>query len=296
MSDTVHLSRTAYERLKAEHDDLVTRGRIDIARKIEAARELGDLSENGDYHAAKEEQGKMQGRILHLAQPARERRDRRRRRATPDEVVGRHDRVDPLRGRRRRRALPARLDRGAGRGPRGHVAEVTARRGADRPQAWATSWSTRRRLGRRSRSSSWPSATDRLTSDAAPGAAMPERRRRADTRRGMAPDRHGPDVAGAPPLPPGRIVELPGRGTTFVREADGPAGAPTVVLLHGWSVDADLNWFACYGPLGRALPGRRARPSRPRPGHPPAGERVTAVRLRRRRRRRCSTCWRSSGP
>lgn len=67
MSDTVHLSRTAYDRLKAEHDDLVTRGRIDIARKIESARELGDLSENGDYHAAKEEQGKMQGRILHLA-------------------------------------------------------------------------------------------------------------------------------------------------------------------------------------------------------------------------------------
>jgi len=67
MAETVHLSRTAYERLKAEHDDLVTRGRIDIARKIEAARELGDLSENGDYHAAKEEQGKMQGRIVHLA-------------------------------------------------------------------------------------------------------------------------------------------------------------------------------------------------------------------------------------
>ncbi len=67
MSETVHLSRAAYERLKAEHDDLVTRGRIDIARKIETARELGDLSENGDYHAAKEEQGKMQGRIVHLA-------------------------------------------------------------------------------------------------------------------------------------------------------------------------------------------------------------------------------------
>ena len=41
-------------------------GRIDIARKIQAARELGDLSENGDYHAAKEEQGKMEGRIRHL--------------------------------------------------------------------------------------------------------------------------------------------------------------------------------------------------------------------------------------
>lgn len=67
MADTVHLSQAAFDRLKAEHDDLVTRGRIDIARKIETARELGDLSENGDYHAAKEEQGKMQGRILHLA-------------------------------------------------------------------------------------------------------------------------------------------------------------------------------------------------------------------------------------
>lgn len=45
---------------------MTTRGRIDIARKIETARELGDLSENGDYHAAKEEQGKMEGRIMHL--------------------------------------------------------------------------------------------------------------------------------------------------------------------------------------------------------------------------------------
>jgi transcription elongation factor GreA len=66
-SDAVHLSQAAYDRIKDEHDDLVTRGRIDIARKIEAARELGDLSENGDYHAAKEEQGKMAGRIAHLA-------------------------------------------------------------------------------------------------------------------------------------------------------------------------------------------------------------------------------------
>ncbi len=67
MADKVALSQAAFDRLKAEHDDLVTRGRIDIARKIETARELGDLSENGDYHAAKEEQGKMQGRINHLA-------------------------------------------------------------------------------------------------------------------------------------------------------------------------------------------------------------------------------------
>ncbi|MFT5202838.1 MAG: transcription elongation factor GreA [Candidatus Aldehydirespiratoraceae bacterium] len=67
MAAPQQLSQGAYDRLKAEHDDLTTRGRIDIARKIETARELGDLSENGDYHAAKEEKGKMEGRIMHLA-------------------------------------------------------------------------------------------------------------------------------------------------------------------------------------------------------------------------------------
>ena len=64
--DKVKLSQSAFDRLKAEHGDLTTRGRVEIARKIETARELGDLSENGDYHAAKEEQGKMEGRIIHL--------------------------------------------------------------------------------------------------------------------------------------------------------------------------------------------------------------------------------------
>ena len=64
--DPIPLSQAAYDRIKAEHDDLVTRGKIDIARKIETARELGDLSENGDYHAAKEEQGKMEARIRQL--------------------------------------------------------------------------------------------------------------------------------------------------------------------------------------------------------------------------------------
>ena len=61
-----HLSRAAFERLHAEHHDLTTRGRIEVAQKIEAARLLGDLSENGDYHAAKDEQGHMEGRIRHL--------------------------------------------------------------------------------------------------------------------------------------------------------------------------------------------------------------------------------------
>ncbi len=54
-----------------------------------------------------------------------------------------------------------------------------------------------------------------------------------------------------PPLPPGRHLELPGRGQTFVREVTGPPGAPTVVLLHGWTAGSDLTWFACFETLGR---------------------------------------------
>jgi transcription elongation factor GreA len=60
------LSQEAYDRLRAELDDLTTRGRIEVAEKIERAREQGDLSENGDYHAAKDEQGHMEGRIRQL--------------------------------------------------------------------------------------------------------------------------------------------------------------------------------------------------------------------------------------
>lgn len=62
MSET-HLSRQAHDRLREELEDLTTRGRVEIARAIEAARMLGDLSENGDYHAAKDSQGKMESRI-----------------------------------------------------------------------------------------------------------------------------------------------------------------------------------------------------------------------------------------
>jgi transcription elongation factor GreA len=66
MPETHHLSQDTYDRLSAELENLTTHGRTDIARKIQSARELGDLSENGDYHAAKEEQGKMESRIRHL--------------------------------------------------------------------------------------------------------------------------------------------------------------------------------------------------------------------------------------
>jgi transcription elongation factor GreA len=60
------LTQEAYDRLKAELDHLSGQGRADIAKKIEAAREEGDLKENGGYHAAKEEQGKIEGRIIQL--------------------------------------------------------------------------------------------------------------------------------------------------------------------------------------------------------------------------------------
>lgn len=65
MAET-QLTRETFERLTAELEDLTTRGRTEIARTIQAARELGDLSENGDYHAAKDSQGKMEARIRQL--------------------------------------------------------------------------------------------------------------------------------------------------------------------------------------------------------------------------------------
>lgn len=50
-------------------------------------------------------------------------------------------------------------------------------------------------------------------------------------------------------LPAGRHVALPGRGTTFVREAGDPAARHAFVLLHGWTATAALNWFGAFTPL-----------------------------------------------
>ena len=63
-----YLTQEAFDRLKAELDQLSGEGRTEIAKKIEAARDEGDLKENGGYHAAKEEQGKMEARIRQLTQ------------------------------------------------------------------------------------------------------------------------------------------------------------------------------------------------------------------------------------
>lgn len=46
-------------------------------------------------------------------------------------------------------------------------------------------------------------------------------------------------------------LRLPGRGVTYVREVAGPPGAPIVVLLHGWTASAALNWYPSFEPLGR---------------------------------------------
>jgi len=80
------------------------------------------------------------------------------------------------------------------------------------------------------------------------------------------------DAPRDPVLPFGRHVDLPRRGTTFVRELPGPRGAPTLLLLHGWAATGGLNWFRVFGPLsehfrvvapdlrghGRGVRGRRA--------------------------------------
>ena len=47
-----------------------------------------------------------------------------------------------------------------------------------------------------------------------------------------------------PPLPPGRVLHVPGRGEMFVRMTEGEDDGPPVVLLHGWTLSADLNWFS----------------------------------------------------
>ena len=108
------LTQDAYDRLAAELERLSTTGREEIAKRIESAREEGDLKENGGYHAAKDEQGKQEARIRtlqHLLKnatvseaPREHRRGRARHRRHGDR-------------RRRRRGLPARQPRDRGRTP-----------------------------------------------------------------------------------------------------------------------------------------------------------------------------------
>lgn len=67
-TDVVWLTQEAYDKLESELTQLKTVGRPEVSARIAAAREEGDLSENGGYHAAREEQGQMEGRIAQLEQ------------------------------------------------------------------------------------------------------------------------------------------------------------------------------------------------------------------------------------
>jgi pimeloyl-ACP methyl ester carboxylesterase len=65
--------------------------------------------------------------------------------------------------------------------------------------------------------------------------------------------KHRPQPPIPPPLPPGRLVNVPGRGEVFVRDQPpGPTAdpdAPPILLLHGWTASADINWFQAYSAL-----------------------------------------------
>ena len=63
---TTWLTQDAYDKLKGEYEELSTTRRAEVVKKIAAAREEGDLKENGGYHAAREEQGKLEARIKQL--------------------------------------------------------------------------------------------------------------------------------------------------------------------------------------------------------------------------------------
>ena len=64
--DPVWLSQAAHDRLVAELEELRTTGRTEASAAIERARAHGDLKENAEYDAAKDEQGKMEARIRQL--------------------------------------------------------------------------------------------------------------------------------------------------------------------------------------------------------------------------------------
>jgi pimeloyl-ACP methyl ester carboxylesterase len=93
-------------------------------------------------------------------------------------------------------------------------------------------------------------STARITTAAAVISVMTALAAKAVTRR-----RPRRDIARAPvppALPPGRVMNLPGRGEVFVRDSGGMSGSPTVLLLHGWTVSADVNFFAAYARLAES--------------------------------------------
>src|SRR5262249_36829067 len=61
--ERIPMTREGYEKLKADLDRMQNAEMIEVAKRIAAARDMGDLSENAEYHAAREDQGMLQARI-----------------------------------------------------------------------------------------------------------------------------------------------------------------------------------------------------------------------------------------
>jgi transcription elongation factor GreA len=78
--EPVHLSKEAYDRVVAELEEVTGAKRREVVARIKSARELGDLKENADYQAAREEQSFLEGRVLALE-------DRLRRAVVVEEAV-----------------------------------------------------------------------------------------------------------------------------------------------------------------------------------------------------------------
>ena len=93
-------------------------------------------------------------------------------------------------------------------------------------------------------------STARITTAAVVISVMAALTAKAATRRRPRRAIAGPPVP--PALPPGRVINLPGRGEVFVRDSGGMSGSPTVLLLHGWTVSADLNFFPAYASLAES--------------------------------------------
>jgi transcription elongation factor GreA len=66
MHKKVYVTKDGLEELKLEHDEIVNHKRPDLVERLAAAREMGDLSENAEYHAAREELAFLDGRIDEL--------------------------------------------------------------------------------------------------------------------------------------------------------------------------------------------------------------------------------------
>lgn len=82
--------------------------------------------------------------------------------------------------------------------------------------------------------------------------AMARRRARQAVASGRLSGRGtvGPPVP--PAFPPGRVLNLAGRGEVFVRDSGGGAASPAVLLLHGWTASADINFFPVYARLAES--------------------------------------------